>query len=505
LALINPRTIGTGRPNTGKALEVGIEAFQRVDRMAREAAAAKQASKEKLGSYTPEIDGVWAKDLAEVRGDLEQYRETNINAWVAGNDPYDPLNTDAFKSRANSEGNIDSKIVASKQHRELFTEAAATLNEKGTEVYDPESYARLEEFADAPDIWARQEILDKYGGNLLVERPFDVNAYAKSLIPAGVERTEQLRGQMAGTYEQRTTTEVTDEQVMKAARGVVRGDQRNDRLLLEAAQKVWTSYSDPERQALEADAQAAGMSPEEYSVFHFMDRFRPDPTYTSVFKSLPSRGNTINIGNGKKEEDYSLVAMARMMEFAEMATGKGNGWVKVGDATPPLTGAAYRMHPVHGGMKVGTVKVNSGGSIVSRGSTSITDEGTLKSMDNNLEKFIEYNGQVYFMTTESRMSWESGGNRMGVQLPGIGSGFILATDQEMEQLLLDMSKYDPEFKEEDGRKIAAAFGAVDGHGHINWTKLSEMPAAPATDGFFGAFGVGSTSGNNQSTVIPVTY
>ncbi len=53
LALINPRTIGTGRPNTGKALEVGIEAFQRVDRMAREAAAAKQASKEKLGSYTP--------------------------------------------------------------------------------------------------------------------------------------------------------------------------------------------------------------------------------------------------------------------------------------------------------------------------------------------------------------------------------------------------------------------------------------------------------------------
>ncbi len=407
---------GTATPQVSESVRAADRAFDRIDLLAREQAAKEKARAAGLNDYAPNLDEVWDRDQQEIVGDLKGYREESLDWYQKGSDINDPSNADAYTWNRNRQSEIDSKIAMTAQHKALWGEASKALSGKDAEMYDPESWVRLNEFFDAGSIKERQGVLDRYDGQLIIQRPFDAMSWLGGMVPKPETSSGVRRGTIPGTREEFTTTQVTGDQLKRAASSVVTMANAGDWKAQAAIKAIRTSYESlaaPVRESFLAQAEKLGLSEDEFHAYRTLEGLAPGAVEKVVSKNNPRpTGGATEAGTKFKQELPEAERLVLM--FAGAINGDGAEWepVETGRNIPAgidgMTQPDAQLFPM--GLPIGQYTTVLPGE----------DGAKQAAYPNILQGFYKIDGRLYYQTSESLASYQTGTtSRKGIKIGSI--------------------------------------------------------------------------------------
>jgi len=501
-----PGSYGTATPEVGKSLEAADDAFGRIETLRAAQEAKKAAKAAGLNDYSPEIDGVWDRDQAEIVGDLKGYREKSLDFFQDDQDINDPSNRDAYGWNMNTQSAIDSKIAKTAQHKEYWEKGMEALSGKdAAAAYEPESWIRLNEFYTAPTIDDRQKVLEKYKGELLLPISFDMGAYAKGIVPKPTESFEVGPSGIPGVRKETTTKAVTDDQLVGTVRSQMSMASAGNfpaQKFMEGVNKAIEALDEPTRKAFQEEAEKAGVNEIEFHGMRLLRPYAPREQLKGTTKNNPvprSSGGGVQLSFG----DRAKLAQAErlVLTVANAFNRDGEQWQPLGTASassggqegrlvkdaagnwvsvPPNVGAIVspmgpsavpapasqpRFFPV--GLPMGKFQVQE--TVVEGTGASRREVLTQRSLDNTLQGFYEIDGQLFIRTTESMGT----GKGITKTIPGAGAinGLVKVTGDDLDMVLRQLANGSGEVKQADIEAFVNQKGryADPNDSRINWS------------------------------------
>ena len=444
---------GTGEPQIGQSQRAAEYAFERVDKLRRAEMAKEEARKAGLNDYNPDVDKVWDRDMEEIRKDIDGYREKSADYYQSGADINDPGSGEAYTWNKGTQSMIDGKIAMTEQHKAMWGEAAKLLSTPtAADAYEPESWVRLDEYYDAPDIEGRQKVMEKYGGVLVVPRQFDLGKYAQSIIPKASASVAIGPSGTPNVRKETTTTEVTDQQLLDSVRSqsslASAGDWKAARFM-QSVDDYASKLTPDTRAAFQKNADEQEMSEAEYYGVKILRGYAPGAEEKVTTKNNPvprSSGGSGGVA-GQKRQAELLTAERFVKTLAGIYNGDGAEWIEIGGnvgaTATEATGVpgvfaptAVRQYPL--GIKFGTYTAETATYSGTQANPikNVTGQST---EDNMIQSFYNIGGKLYYQTSES-LAKNQGVTRAGIP------GLLVVSDGTMDRIMDGVIAANPELK-----------------------------------------------------------